>query len=323
MAENDHKKPKADDDVELAVAPDGPEVEDDVPPPPSNRVIPTSRKPEPTPQMEEDFGVGEIDLPMASRSISLETDTALRKPRREDRRQFDNSPPPTTVADINRALSDPPKPWGWYLVFLAILGGVGFLGHKFYMSGREFQEKRANATPVPLPLSKQSVNPALESSPTATPSFLPSRVGSVQVEIETDVVGFEVLVDGNLVQTVDNKFDAPEGRSEIEIRKMGFEPYVVAIVAASGSPNTIRPVFAQEKQKGFLSYETSPDAKLSLYQGEKMVMEKNTPFRGLSLPAGTYKAVLENTFIGIRIEEEVVITAWQTTVRRHQLQHAP
>jgi len=118
---------------------------------------------------------------------------------------------------------------------------------------------------------------------------------------------------------VDNQFEAPEGRSEIVIRKIGYEPYVTTLVVTSTGENVVQPQFAQEKPKGFLAYETTPDAKLMIFQGDKLLFEKDTPFTGLSLPAGKYRAVLENTLIGYHSEEEIEITAWQTTVRRKSL----
>ena len=213
--------------------------------------------------------------------------------------------------------------WAWYLAFVVALGPVAFAAYKLYKSGEKVEiVHMPTEDQKPLPLSKQVVSSST-ASPSATAAPDAPLPALVPVRINTNLVGFEVFVNGRPATAVNNQFEAPEGRSEITIRKIGFEPYVTTLVATSAGENVVQPVFVHEKAKGFLAYETTPEAKLMLYQGEKLLFEKTTPFAGFSLPVGKYRAVLENTLIGYKSEEEIEITAWQTTVLRKNLQTNP
>jgi hypothetical protein len=248
----------------------------------------------------------ELDQPV---SVTLKKEE--NQPRRRDEGIAARA---ASAADINQAIySNGGTSWFSYLLIALAIGGVVYAGLRFYRSAEKIKiVHMPTEDQKPLPLSKQVVGAG-----TALPNALAPLV---PVTIKTDQVGFELFVNGSAVATVDNQFEAPEGRLEIMIRKIGYEPYVTTLVATNAGENVVQPQFAQEKPKGFLAYETTPDAKLMLFQGEKLLFEKNTPFTGFSLPAGKYRAVLENTLIGFHSEEEIEITAWQTTVRRKNLQ---
>ncbi len=149
-----------------------------------------------------------------------------------------------------------------------------------------------------------------------------STVGQGEVQIETDVVGFEVFWDGNYVTTYNNHFDMPAGKEgELRIKRVGYEDFITKVVPQQGKVTLVRPIFTQEKRMGFFTYETVPKAKLTLTQNGRIILETETPVTGHKIPVGKYKALVENDFIGYRVEEEIVIEEWKTTSIRRQISH--
>lgn len=197
--------------------------------------------------------------------------------------------------------------------FIAIL--VALVAGWYFM-------RRASLEPTPQmarAVGTDGATPA--SAPTPAPAVPMISDGKAAVLIETDMVGFAVLLGGKSVTVFNNSFETEPGDNiEIIVSRVGFDDYRALVRLEAGKVNVIRPVFAaQAKATGFLALETVPSARFVVSQNGKVVLEGNTPAAGLKLPIGKYHLLLENTFIGYRSEEEIEIVDFRTTTIRREI----
>lgn len=333
MAGSDYKKPSEEQEVELELPADELDqkntADSNVPASEAPTIPPTAVK-SLIEKTDPGFGMGQdyLELPLASRSISLEESFQRPLAKRREERKPDTSIPHTSAADIAKAIdsSTSRSSFGWYIVLAAVFLAVFFFGHRFHSKSQKQKalEGRTAAIGSSFPSSMEEVNLAQETmqhSGSFPSTQASSSEGTAQIELVTDVVGYQLFVNGRSVTALDDRFEIPAGASTIELRRMGYETFKATVNAKDGEVKTIKPIFAKELSKGYLSYETLPESKLTLYQGDKVILEKNTPFRGVSLPAGTYRAVLENELIGYRSEEEIVVVEWKTTTLRREIKN--
>jgi hypothetical protein len=142
-----------------------------------------------------------------------------------------------------------------------------------------------------------------------------------KVRVDTNLVGYEVKIDGVTQNLFNNQFEVPAGDKPVTVvvSRVGYSTYTTKINPVSGASIVIKPELTQQRATGFLSYETVPAARLTLSQNGKVVAEFNTPIVGEKLPVGVYSAVLENSFIGFRQEQVISIEEWKTTNFRLEL----
>jgi hypothetical protein len=121
-----------------------------------------------------------------------------------------------------------------------------------------------------------------------------------------------------------NQFEVPAGQQNVTVvvSRVGYSTFTTQVAPVSNTHGVIKPVLTQQKANGFLTYETVPGAKLTLFQEGKVAAEFNTPITGMKVPVGTYQAVLENSFIGFRKEQVITVEEWKTTSFRLELQNA-
>lgn len=139
--------------------------------------------------------------------------------------------------------------------------------------------------------------------------------------IETSILGYEVSVNGAKQALFNNQFEIPAGSAPVTltVSRAGYTTFSTQVTPATGTHVTIKPTLTQNQTTGFLSYETVPDARLTLFQNGNKVAEYSTPIRGVKVPVGTYQAVLENSLIGFRKEQMITIEEWKSTNFRIQL----
>jgi hypothetical protein len=140
--------------------------------------------------------------------------------------------------------------------------------------------------------------------------------------IETNILGYEVSVNGVKQSLFNNQFEYPAGKAPVTltVSRAGYSTFTTQVTPETGTHTKIKPTLTQQNQStGFLTYETVPEARLTLYQSGAKVAEYNTPINGQKVPVGTYQAVLENAFIGFRKEQMITVEEWKTTSFRLEL----
>lgn len=149
----------------------------------------------------------------------------------------------------------------------------------------------------------------------------PVIVPPAHYTIETNILGYEVSVNGVKQALFNNQFEYPAGSVPVTltVSRAGYSTFTAQVVPESGTNFTIKPTLTQNQTTGFLTYETVPEARLTLYQSGAKVAEYGTPINGIKVPVGTYRAVLENALIGFRREQMITIEEWKTTSFRIQL----
>ena len=157
---------------------------------------------------------------------------------------------------------------------------------------------------------------AAKTAPVAAPVPVPA---AATLEVDTDLVGWDILGNGQPLAVSDNKVSLSPGLWVILIRRAGYEDYTENVDVKAGETRVIHPVFTLREKRGFLTYDTAAEAKLTLYRDGQKYLVVNTPVRGLALPVGTYQAVLENSLMGYRSEDQIVVQEWKTTVLRKNL----
>jgi hypothetical protein len=295
----------------------------------SNEESAPDPRPPAAPQQAETAPDQNTDL-MQLPSVDVETSEETTLPRHL-RRSRVKEPPKTSSEEIYKAIGKSKGHISWGIYIFVGLGILGLGSAAMVSSGpltQAIYKWRPDvfgmmAPKSDLPLSKQGVgkeNTATQGgSPALAPASAQEAAPEAEIAIETDVVGYEVLVNGQPAELFNHRFVAPAGEPRIVIRRLGFEDYLHNGVIEEGRLNVIRPDFRQERRRGFLTFETIPAAKLSLFQDGQLVIELDTPVEGASVPVGKYRAVLENSLIGYRSEEELEVHEWATTSVRRQL----
>jgi hypothetical protein len=172
-----------------------------------------------------------------------------------------------------------------------------------------------------MALQGQSPFPRWLSEALYGPAPAPVAALPFQVKIETEVVGYEVLLNGVSQRLYNHQFKFPVTSPDavLVVRRAGYNDYVARIQTVAGESIVVKPVFSAVMATGFLTYETAAAATLTLSQDGKALHVLQTPLVGHKLPVGTYDALLENSIMGYRHAEKIVIEDWKTTVVRKQL----
>lgn len=139
--------------------------------------------------------------------------------------------------------------------------------------------------------------------------------------IDTNILGYEVLVNGVKQTLFNNQFEYAAGKTPVTltVNRPGYSTFTTQVTPETGTHTTIKPTLTQTQSTGFLTYETVPEARLTLFQSGQKVAEYNTPINGQKVPIGTYQAVLENALIGFRREQIITVEEWKTTSFRLEL----
>lgn len=143
----------------------------------------------------------------------------------------------------------------------------------------------------------------------------PAVIPPARVQVETDMVGFQLFVNGKPQALYNGQFELPgdQPSAKLQFKRAGYEDFNTQVSLVAGATTLVKPVFSEAKATGFLTYETVASLKLTLFQNGKSVKEFTTPVTGAKVPVGIYKAVLENPFTNYRSEETLLIEEWKTT----------
>lgn len=244
--------------------------------------------------------------------------------------------------------------FGYVAIGAVLLFGLGYVGLRPSPKGLRVKDNRATASngpaqlpaifsataTAPAPAAQAQAQPqapavAVATSPSASvmaasaastgaaAPAAPVPTGVAHLTVDTNQIGYEVLVNGAWTPVVADALDVPAGLPvKLVFRKPGFED-VTAVVAPKAGESLRVPVrFQGELKKGFLQISTVPEAGYQIYRGAELVNEGRTPVVGVELPIGRYRLVVENAMINFRAEYEVEIEGWKTTtVRRELLSH--
>jgi hypothetical protein len=255
----------------------------------------------------------------SNQKIDLEK-VASARPRAEKKAYKEKVLPPTSE-EIYKALK---KPDGFgfarKILLVAILAAGFFYGQRFWQRTKElvpFPDTPVSDAPVDQ---SKSLSGQIEDVKKAvlkreqTPSF-------VDAFIDSDLVDIQVFVNDNNISVAGQKLSLEVGKvHKIEIKRQGFSDYQTEIIPEAGKAVRIQPQFLQEVASGFLTIETTPESKLTIFRDNQLVHEGNTPIAGLKVPTGKYRVVIENQLIGYKSEEDFTIYKSITTNIRRELQ---
>jgi serine/threonine protein kinase len=193
------------------------------------------------------------------------------------------------------------------LIVAVVLIGVGIIGARQYgmLEGTPLEFLAPKVEVVEAPAANRPVNRPPASEDAQRP--IPVSANEGVIVLQTKVAGFKVLVNGREVGVNNNQFAVPLNTDvNIDVVKPGYQTQRFATKVQGQAPVAFR-VELTPIPSGTLYFSTTPDAQVTLYRGEEKVFEAHTPIRNEVIPAGQYKAVLENSLLGFREEMDLVI----------------
>jgi len=159
----------------------------------------------------------------------------------------------------------------------------------------------APSTPTPPADSGSTVNPVVS-----------LNAGQGIVVLQTAVTGYKVTVNGKPVQLYGNQFNVPLNEMlNIDVEKFGYLPARFQTTVSGQAPVAFR-VDMQEIPTGTVVVTTTPETRLSIYVGQEKIYQGQTPVR-MSLPAGSYHMVMENSLLNLRAEADATVEAGKLT----------
>ncbi|RZA05266.1 MAG: serine/threonine protein kinase [Proteobacteria bacterium] len=193
------------------------------------------------------------------------------------------------------------------MVLMAVLvaGGL-FAGRQYDMfdgTPLKFLSKTRVIEVVDAPAPTASRPLASDEAPRAVPVSANEGV----IILQTKVTGYKVFVNDREAGLNNNQFAVPLNTDvRIDVVKPGYQTQRFATKVTGSAPVAFR-VELIAIPSGTLYFSTTPDAQVTLYRGEEKIFEGHTPIRNEVVPAGHYKAVLENSLLGFREEMDLVI----------------
>ncbi|HEY8280085.1 MAG TPA: protein kinase, partial [Bdellovibrionota bacterium] len=149
------------------------------------------------------------------------------------------------------------------------------------------------------------------SSPDA--SVKPAAVPEAVILLKTRLTDFSVYVNGRPSVVNNGQFKVPlHEQLKIEVKSRGYQAqrFVVPSLDKAGTYGYDVPAIAVPT--GTLNYSTLPSANVVLYLGDEKVHEGLTPVRD-QFPAGKYRVHIENTLLGIKADDEVLVEEGKVT----------
>lgn len=145
------------------------------------------------------------------------------------------------------------------------------------------------------------------------------EAGDGVILFDGDTFGYDLEVNGRFTPVVNNRITWPLGIPfKLRARKAGAEDFTFeGKVAAADAPLRITLKFPPVRPKGYLTVVTPTEMKVKIYEGELLVLETKSPLAETELPAGSYRVVLENPFLGTPSEELVTVEAGKRTDVKH------
>jgi hypothetical protein len=129
---------------------------------------------------------------------------------------------------------------------------------------------------------------------------------AASLRFTSDQSGFEVMVNGQPVANLDEKFDVPVGEMlDIRVNKAGYDEIRFERALAAGETVDIPINFAGLQTYGTLSIQADPTSTVRVVQDNTVVLKNEGPIGGTRLPTGRYLVEAENPAIGFRHSEEV------------------
>jgi serine/threonine protein kinase len=205
-----------------------------------------------------------------------------------------------------------------FAALFAIVAVIGVLGaRQFDMLGGTPLAFLAKAKP---PVTAEPSAIAQANAPAPEPNNPPAREPASGVSVnegiillKTQLTGLKVRVNGNEVGLNNNQFAvALNTLVNIEISKPGYNTYAFSTSVKDKQPVgfdiPLVPIAS-----GKLFFATTPDANISLYSGDVKVYDGHTPIRDETIPAGRYRAVIENSLINFRGEMDLIIEVGKVT----------
>lgn len=187
-------------------------------------------------------------------------------------------------------------------------------GHQKVMRWKEqavtyIQAKRQKADSKVSPVATASRSPASEEE--EKPIF--SDPNKIPYELATNNIGYTIYVNGTYADVLSNTFLIPKNApAAIRAELPGHEP-----IEWTHNPKD-KPwrelAFVKSKDKGVLFFLTTPSAEIKILdESGNTVLEGETPIEGYSIPAGTYRALIENSLIGHKSEMKITVEKSKTT----------
>jgi hypothetical protein len=160
-----------------------------------------------------------------------------------------------------------------------------------------------------------SVNHESEPAPAnERPAAVVPKANHGVIVLQTEVSGFQVLVNGQPTSVVHNQFSVPFDVSlNIDVVKDGFETARFQTRLSAAQSTAAFRVDFKPMAMGTVNFATTPESRVTFYRGNAKVFEAQTPVRGHPLAVGTYRVVIENSLIGFRSEAEVVVEEGRLT----------
>lgn len=167
------------------------------------------------------------------------------------------------------------------------------------------QKSHSNVNPIPA--AQRSISSEEEEKPVF------SDPNKTPYQLVTNNIGYTIYVNGTYADILSNSFLIPKNAPvSIRAELPGHEPIEWTHTPKDKPFREL--AFVKSKDKGVLSFLTTPSAEIRLFdEAGNSVLEGETPIEGYSIPAGTYRVVIENSLIGHKSEMKVTIEKSKTT----------
>jgi serine/threonine protein kinase len=132
------------------------------------------------------------------------------------------------------------------------------------------------------------------------------------LQLVTDKVGYTVTVDGRMADVLSGSIRVPRDRTVlVRVDLRGYEP--LEWEQPAGKLDPVKLSFVKLKDKGTLHFTSTPESQVKVYQGEKLILDTESPLEWVQLPVGSYELVIENKLLSYRGQINVVIEKDKTT----------
>ena len=141
----------------------------------------------------------------------------------------------------------------------------------------------------------------------------PAQLQMGTIILRSNVDGYSVTVNGNLVSVVNDQFTVPSDQElVVMVSKTGYQSASFRTTVSSSKTVSFA-VELKALPTGVLFFNTTPSAKLTFYGQNGSSFVLNSPVKNQRVPVGVYKVIIENSLLGHRSEASINIEAEKLT----------
>ncbi len=199
------------------------------------------------------------------------------------------------------------------MTFIAVVfAGIIFVAHQYGMLCGTPVEFLGSGCATQIDPSRNLASPenkSPQSNESAQPAPLSSKpsVQEAVILIKSKLSDFKVIVNGRQAVVNNGQFKVPlKEQLKVEVSKRGFQTqrFVVPPLEKAGSYGYDVPAVALAT--GTVNFNTLPISDVVFWLGDEKIFEGVTPVKD-QFPVGRYRVRIENSLLGIKTEEVIVV----------------